>query len=112
MSRTGADCQDTLKIPPNRSRRPGRALPGGGPRRRRGPRRPRRARAVGPRGWRPRSSWNVPAPGVRRQPGGDATRPRRPGRGGRLNAHTATPGWLAEHLDVGWRSTSCTLSPV
>ena len=43
-----------------------------------------------------RSSWNVPAPGVRRQPGGDATRPGRPSRGGRCanpdDSPSATPG--------------------
>src|SRR5437762_2430942 len=51
---------------------------------------------VGPRGRRTRSSWHVPAPGVRRQPGGDATRPGRPSRGGRCanpdDSPSATPG--------------------
>jgi len=51
---------------------------------------------VGPRGRRTRSSWNVPAPGVRRQPGGDAPRPGRPSRGGRCanpdDSPSATPG--------------------
>src|SRR5437762_1853508 len=37
----------------------------------------------GPRGRRTRSSWNVSASGVRREPGGDAARPGRPSRGGR-----------------------------
>src|SRR5438876_7206540 len=51
---------------------------------------------VGPRGRRTRSSWNVPAPGVRRQPGGDAPRPGRPSRGGGCanpdDSSCATPG--------------------
>jgi len=36
-----------------------------------------------PRGWRTRSSWNVPALGVRREPGGHAPRCGRAGGGGR-----------------------------
>ena len=69
--------------PRHRSRRPGRALPGRGPRRRRGAGGPGSAGPVRPRRRRTRSRGNVPAPGVRREPGGDAARRRRPGRGGR-----------------------------
>ena len=57
----------------------GRALPGGGPRRRPGAGGPGPARPVGARGRGARSRGNVPAPGVRRQPGGDAARRRRAG---------------------------------
>src|SRR5205807_1615695 len=64
--------------PRDRPRRSGRALPGGGPRRCRGPGGRRRARPVGARGRCARSRGNVPAPGVRRQSGGDAPRPGRP----------------------------------
>jgi hypothetical protein len=47
--------------------------------------------AVRPRGGHTRSSWNVPAPGLRRQPGGHAPRPRRPPAGGRRpNAYDPT----------------------
>jgi hypothetical protein len=59
--------------PRSRPRRPGRALPGGSPRRRRGPGGRRSAGPVRPRGRRARSSWNVSAPGLRCQPRGHAT---------------------------------------
>ena len=67
---------------------PGRALPGRRPRRCRSPGRRRRAWPIGLRGRRTRSSWNVPAPGVRREPGRHATRRRRTDcRGWRPDAH-------------------------
>jgi hypothetical protein len=68
--------------PWNGSRRPGRALSGGGPRRRASAGRCRGAGPVGARGRRARSRGNVSAPGVRRQPRGDATRCRWPNHGG------------------------------
>ena len=66
-----------------RSRRPRRALPGGGACRRLHPRRPGSARPVGPRGRGARFRGNVAAAGVRREPGGDATRRGRAPAGGR-----------------------------
>ncbi len=57
-----------------RHRRAGGALPGGGPRRCPRAGRSGSARPVGPRGRRARFPGNVPAPGVRRQPGDDAAR--------------------------------------
>ena len=88
--------------PRPRSRRPGRALPGGGPRRCRGAGRPRAARPVGARGRRSRSRGNVPAPGVRRQPGGDA--PRRRG----APAWRSGPGPGRSRRRCGGRSTTAT----
>ena len=69
--------------PRARSRRPGRALPGGGPCRRRGAGGSGAARPVRARGRGARSRGNVAAPGVRREPGGDAARRGRAHRGGR-----------------------------
>ena len=69
--------------PRARSRRAGRALPGGGPCRCLGAGGPGAARAVRPRGRRTRFRGNVPAPGVRREPGGDAARRGRSRRGDR-----------------------------
>ena len=66
----------------------GQPLPGGGPRRRAGARRCRGARPVGARERRTRSRGNVSAPGLRRQPRGDAARSRRSrGRGLRPDPH-------------------------
>ena len=59
---------------PPRSRRPGRALSGGRPRRCPGAGRSGSAWAVRARWRRARFRGNVPAPGVRREPGGDAPR--------------------------------------
>ena len=81
--------------PRARSRRPGRALPGGGPRRRPGAGGPGAARPVGPRGRRARFRGNVPAPGVRREPGGDAPRRGRARRGGRGPDPDDSPGAAA-----------------
>ena len=69
--------------PRARSRRAGRAVPGGGPRRRPGAGGPGSARPVGAGGRGARFPRNVAAPGVRREPGGDAARPGRAPRGGR-----------------------------
>src|SRR5438445_768724 len=63
VGRAGAAGRE--RPPPRaRSRCPGRAVPGGGPRRRRRPGRPGAARPVGPRGRRTRFRGNVTAPGV------------------------------------------------
>src|SRR5882672_9971251 len=74
-------CPTRRDSPPPRhqSRRTGRALPGGGPRRRSGARRPRPAWPVRARERRTRFRGNVPPSGLRRQPRGDAARQRRPG---------------------------------
>src|SRR5206468_1364519 len=60
--------------PRHRSRCAGRTISGCRPRRCPGSRRSGSARAVHPRGRRARSRGNVSAPGVRREPGGDAAR--------------------------------------
>ena len=74
---------ETALAPRARSRRPGRALPGRGPRRRPGAGGSGSARPVRPRGRRARFRGNVAAPGVRREPRGDAARRGRAHRGGR-----------------------------
>src|SRR6266513_1302622 len=78
--------------PPRRARG---TLPGGGPRgcRRSGRRRP--GRPVRPGGRAARSSWNVAAPGVRREPGGDAARRRRAPAGDRRADPHDSPGVTA-----------------
>ena len=68
----------------------GRPIPGGRPRRRAGAGGYRRAGRVSPRGRHARSRRNVPPPGVRREPGGDATRRGRQCHGDR-RAHPHDP---------------------
>jgi len=75
------------------------------------PRRPRSARPVRPRGRRTRFRGNVPARGLRREPGGHATRTGRSCRGGRrthphdspgVTARASPPGpWLRSSLRTG-----------
>src|SRR3989442_331962 len=69
--------------PRDRSRCAGRAVPGRRPCRRAGAGRAGGAWAVRPRGGDARFRGNVPAPGVRREPGDDAAHCGWPGRGGR-----------------------------
>src|SRR5439155_13069008 len=92
--RAGAARGDGL-APGPRSRRAGRALPGGGARRRACAGRPRSARAVRPGGRDARLRGDVAAAGVRREPGGDAPGRRRAHRRDRRPEAHDPPGVAA-----------------
>jgi len=71
--------------------------------------RSRAAGAVGAGGWHARFRGNVPAPGVRREPGGDAPRRGGPRGRGRARARTIPPALrrALEHRDHGCRFPGC-----